>query len=50
MNKRMCIRNLLKSWKVDIVALQETKLEQISRNIVQNFVEWSTFTLVSVWF
>lgn len=33
--KRLRISNLLKSWKPDIVCLQETKIEHISIGIVQ---------------
>ena len=33
-DKRLQICNLLRSWKVDIVCLQETKLEWITRAIV----------------
>jgi exonuclease III len=36
-NKHMRIRNFLVSRKVDIVALQETKLEQISKNTMQSW-------------
>ena len=43
--KRLQIRNLLRAWKVDIVCLQETKLEWITRGIVRSiwgypFVDW----------
>ena len=43
--KRLQIRNLLRAWKVDIVCLQETKLEWINRGIVRSiwgcpFVDW----------
>ena len=37
--KRLRIRNLLKVWKADIVCLQETKLELITRPIVKSL--WS---------
>ena len=44
-NKRLRIKNLLSKWKVDIVCLQETKLEQITNYLVQSlwrcpYVEW----------
>jgi exonuclease III len=35
-DKCMCIRNLLRVWKADLVALQETKREQFSRSIVRS--------------
>ncbi|XP_040987472.1 exodeoxyribonuclease-like [Juglans microcarpa x Juglans regia] len=45
-NKRLRIRSLLCSWKIDIVCLQETKLSFIDRNIICSlwdyaFVGWS---------
>ena len=44
-DKRLQVRNLLRSWKVDIVCLQETKLEWITRGMVRSiwccpFVDW----------
>ena len=44
-DKRLQIRNLLRSWKADIVCLQETKLEWITRVIVRSiwgcsYVDW----------
>ena len=44
-DKRIQIRNLLRSWKADIVCLQETKLEWISRGTVRSiwscpYVDW----------
>jgi exonuclease III len=44
--KRMRVRRLLSQWKVDIVCLQETKLELITHGLVQSlwrcpYVEWS---------
>ena len=44
-DKRLQIRNLLLSWKADIVCLQETKLEWITRGIVRSiwscpYVDW----------
>ncbi|KAF5478850.1 hypothetical protein F2P56_005379 [Juglans regia] len=38
-NKRLYIKSLLRSWKVDIVCLQETKLEVISLRIIRSL--WS---------
>ncbi|KAL4618313.1 hypothetical protein ACB092_06G001100 [Castanea dentata] len=43
--KRLQIRNLLHSWKADIVCLQETKLKWITRGIVQSiwscpYIDW----------
>ena len=34
--KRLQIRNLLRTWRADIVCLQETKLEWITRGIVRS--------------
>ncbi|KAF5477381.1 hypothetical protein F2P56_004026 [Juglans regia] len=44
-NKCLRIRSLLRSWKIDIVCLQETKLRGIDRNIIRrlwgcSFVGW----------
>ena len=44
-DKRLQIRNLLRSWKADIVCLQESKLEWIIRGIVPRiwscpYVDW----------
>jgi hypothetical protein len=44
-NKRLQVRYLLKSWKADIVCLQETKLDLIDRKIVRSLwgiphVDW----------
>ena len=43
--KRLKVKNLLRQSKVDIICLQETKLEFISSSIVKNlwgcpYVEW----------
>ena len=43
--KRLQIRNLLHAWRPDIVCLQETKLEWITRGIVRSiwscpYVDW----------
>jgi exonuclease III len=35
-NKRLMMRNLLRQWRVDIVCLQETKLDLISRKIIKS--------------
>jgi exonuclease III len=35
-DKRLMVRNLLRQWRVDIVCLQETKLEHISRRVVKS--------------
>ena len=37
--KRLQIRNLLRTWRLDILCLQETKLEWITREIVRSI--WS---------
>ena len=44
-SKRMRVRNLLNSWKADIVCLQETKLDSISRSLIRSlwrcrYVDW----------
>ena len=44
--KRLRVRRLLSQWKVNIVCLQETKLEMITPGLVQSlwrcpYVEWS---------
>jgi exonuclease III len=43
--KRLKISNLLRSWKVDIVCFQETKLVSISNSLVHSlwdcpYVDW----------
>jgi exonuclease III len=48
-NKRMWARHLLSQWKVDIVFLQETKLELITTGLVQS-VEMSVCGVVSCGF
>ena len=45
LDKRLMVRNLLRQWHVDIVCLQETKLELISRRIIRSlcgcsYVDW----------
>ena len=45
LEKRLQIRNLLLMWKADIVCLQETKLEWITRGIVRSiwscpYIDW----------
>jgi hypothetical protein len=44
-NKRIMVRNLLRQWRVDIVCLQETKLELISKTVINSiwgcpYVDW----------
>jgi hypothetical protein len=34
LNKRLGIRGLLREWKADVVYLLETKLENVSREVV----------------
>jgi exonuclease III len=34
--KRLRVRRLLRQWKVDIVCLQETKLEMVTHGLVQS--------------
>lgn len=41
----MRIRGLIRDWKVDIICLQETKLEYVSREVVRSLcgclhVDW----------
>jgi exonuclease III len=48
--KRLRVRNLLKQWKVNIICLQETKLELISSSIVRSVwgcqhVDWCYLAL-----
>jgi exonuclease III len=43
--KRMQVRNLLHSWKADIVCLQETKLPEVSKALIRSlwrgrYVDW----------
>ena len=43
--KRLKIRNFLRSWRADIVCLQETKLELVTRGLVRSiwscpFIDW----------
>jgi hypothetical protein len=35
-DKRLRIRGLLREWKADVVCLQETKLEVISREVIRS--------------
>jgi exonuclease III len=44
-NKCLRVRNMLRQWKVDIVCLQETKMENISSSFVRSlwgyaYVDW----------
>jgi exonuclease III len=44
-DKRLMVRNLLRQWRVDIICLQETKLDHISRRDVISvwgcpYVDW----------
>jgi exonuclease III len=34
--KRMKIKSLLKEWKVDVVCFQETKVQNVTRELVQS--------------
>ncbi|KAG2716270.1 hypothetical protein I3760_03G116300, partial [Carya illinoinensis] len=50
-NKRFRIRSLLRSWKVDVVCFQETKLRVVDRRIIRNlwgcsYVGWSYLALL----
>ena len=45
-DERLRVRNLIKNWRLDIVCLQETKLELITRAVIRNLwggqhVDWS---------
>ncbi|XP_041012226.1 exodeoxyribonuclease-like [Juglans microcarpa x Juglans regia] len=45
-NKRLCIKSLLRSWKIDVVCIQETKLRTVDRRLIRNlwgclYVGWS---------
>ena len=44
-DKRLCLKNMIKDWRADIICLQETKLELITAQIVRSlwrcqFVDW----------
>ena len=44
-SKRLMVRHLLKQWKVDLVCLQETKLQSLSRGLIRSLwgghhVDW----------
>jgi exonuclease III len=41
LDKRLMVRILLRQWRVDIVCLQETKLELISRRMIRSFWGYS---------
>ena len=54
-DKRLQICNLLRSRKADIVCLQETKLEWITRGIVRSiwscpYVDWLLMMLLEVFY
>ena len=45
LNKCLLVRHLLRSWKADIICLQETKLDLITKGLVRNIwgihhVDW----------
>ena len=45
LNKRLRVRYLLRSWKADIICLQETKLDLVTKGLVRNIwgvhhVDW----------
>ena len=45
-DERLRVRNLIKNWRLDIVCLQETKLELITRAMIRSLwggqhVDWS---------
>lgn len=44
--KRLGIRNMLRGWRADLVCLQETKLEIISRTVVRSL--WASFLEVNI--
>jgi exonuclease III len=35
-DKRLCVRNLIRMWKADIICLQETKMADINRRVIQS--------------
>ena len=44
-SKRLMVRHILKQWKADLVCLQETKLQSLSRGLVRSLwgghhVDW----------
>lgn len=45
-DKRLRIRGLLREWKADVVCLQETKLEVISREVIRSLWGGATCGLV----
>ena len=38
-DKRLCIRNLIRLWKVDVVCLQEMKLGEVDRRLIKSLWE-----------
>ena len=45
-DKRLRVRNLIRNWRLDIVCLQETKMELITRVVILSLwggqhVDWS---------
>ena len=45
-DKRLRVRNLIRNWRLDIVCLQETKMELINRVVILSLwggqhVDWS---------
>ena len=52
--KRSRVKRLLRQWKVDIVCLQETKLDMITTGLVQSlwscpYLEWCHVDSIGVW-
>ena len=44
--KRLQIKNLIKMWRADVICLQETKMELMSRSLVKSlwgchYVDWA---------
>jgi hypothetical protein len=44
-SKRLTMRNLIRQWKADLVCLQETKLQSMSRSVIRSLwgghhVDW----------
>ncbi len=38
--KRLKIKNLIKLWRADVICLQETKMEVLSRSLVKSLWGW----------
>lgn len=45
--KRLRVRNIIKTWKAVIVCLQETKLELITRRVIHRI--WDELAGIRIW-